>query len=395
MNKWDGRTDYRRLEEAKETAGRMMHMHYCENDVEGIVSLFAPDILWMGAGEDEYIVGREACVKAFAQMKGSIPRCNIWDEEYDAIQPSEGIYLVTGRMWIATDPSTRMYLKAHQRVSFVFQEEGDRLLCAHIHCSNPYQEMMEGERFPEKIGRQSFDYVEERMKILEEEMRQKNRQMEVIMSSIAGGLKISNDDDTYSYAFVSREAAALFGYTVDEFMEATGGTAVGNVYPPDLPGALADCEAAFKNGGLTYSTRYRVRCRDGSLKWIIDSGKKAQDADGRWMVNSIYLDITQSEENAQRLREQTELLASIYDTVPCGMEGTNMVVGTTPEGDHIIQRTIVDITQRKALQVQLEREQEMYRVSMEASAAVMFEYLMDEDVFISYEPRSGMGGLEE
>ena len=83
------------------------------------------------------------------------------------------------------------------------------------------------------------------MKILEEEMRQKNRQMEVIMSSIAGGLKISNDDDTYSYAFVSREAAALFGYTVDEFMEATGGTAVGNVYPPDLPGALADCEAAL------------------------------------------------------------------------------------------------------------------------------------------------------
>ena len=191
------------------------------------------------------------------------------------------------------------------------------------------------------------------------------------------------------------------------------------------------------------------------------------------MVNSIYLDITQSEENAQRLREQTELLASIYDTVPCGivrfshgrdgsyrlistnrtaillqgydsmeegladwhdgvlgnvlpqdqdllrscyamlkqpggrqdkeyrarwkdgsvhwMEGTNMVVGTTPEGDHIIQRTIVDITQRKALQIQLDREQEMYRVSMEASAAVMFEYLMDEDVFISYEPRSGMG----
>ena len=68
-----------------------------------------------------------------------------------------------------------------------------------------------------------------------------------------------------------------------------------------------------------------------------------------------------------------------------------MVVGTTPEGDHIIQRTMVDIIQRKALQVQLEREQEMYRVSMEASDAVMFEYLMDEDVFISYEPRPGMG----
>ena len=118
---------------------------------------------------------------------------------------------------------------------------------------------------------------------------------------------------------MSREAAGLFGYTVEEFMEATGGTAVGTVYPPDLEQALSDCAEAFKDGGLEYSTKYRVRCKDGSLKWIIDSGKKAQDADGNWMVNSLYLDITGSEEDAQRLREQTELLTSIYDTVPCGI----------------------------------------------------------------------------
>lgn len=463
------------MEQAKKLASRLMHMHYCENDVEGITSLFAPEFLWMGTGEDEYMTGRDACTAAFLQMKGGIPMCNIWDEEYDAIEPSPGVYVVTGRMWIATDPSTRMYLKVHQRVSFVFKDTDQGLRCAQIHCSNPYQEMLKGERFPEKIGRQSYEYVQERMEKLEEDMRQKNRQMEVIMSSIAGGLKISNDDDTYSFAYVSAEAAALFGYTVDEFMEVTGGTAVGNVYPPDLAGALADCAEAFKDGGLTYSTRYRVRCKDNSLKWVIDSGKKAQDASGKWMVNSIYLDVTQSEESAQRLREQTELLASIYDTVPCGiirfsrgkdgacrlisinrtaalllgyetidecthdwhagvlgsvlprdqemlrrcymelkkpgdrqdreyracwkdgsvhwMEGTNMVVGVTPEGDDIIQRTLVDITRRKQLQLQLEREQEMYRVSMEASAAVMFEYKMDEDVFISYEPRQDMGVL--
>lgn len=332
---------------------------------------------------------------------------------------------------------------------------------------------MEGELFQDKTGRQSYDYVQERLKALEEEKKQQNRQMEVIMSSIAGGLKISNDDDTYSFAFVSREAAALFGYTVEEFLEVTGGTAVGAVYPPDLHQALADCAEAFKDGGLTYSTKYRVRCKGGSLKWIIDSGKKAQDIDGNWMVNSLYLDITRSEEDAQRLREQTELLTSIYDTVPCGiirfikssngsyrlislnravvslmgydsieegmgdwkegmlgavveadrqylyntyyqlenigdrqdsefrvmwkdgsihwMEGTSMVVGTTPEGENILQRTVVDITPRKVLQQQMDREQEMYRVAMEASAAVMFEYTMDSDTFISYEPITGEG----
>ena len=114
---------------------------------------------------------------------------------------------------------------------------------------------------------------------------------------------------------------------------------LGNVLPQDQD-LLRSCYAMLKQPGDRQDKEYRARWKDGSVHW---------------------------------------------------MEGTNMVVGTTPEGDHIIQRTIVDITQRKALQVQLEREQEMYRVSMEASAAVMFEYLMDEDVFISYEPRSGMG----
>ncbi|MFR6327680.1 MAG: PAS domain-containing protein [Eisenbergiella sp.] len=150
-----------------------------------------------------------------------------------------------------------MYLKVHQRVTFVFQETEDGLKCSHIHCSNPYQEMVGGELFPEKIGRQSYDYVQERLLELEEQNTQQNRQMEVVMASIAGGLKISNDDDTYSYAYVSREAAALFGYTVEEFMEVTGGTAVGAVYPPDLEQALADCAEAFRDGGLSYSTRYR------------------------------------------------------------------------------------------------------------------------------------------
>ena len=306
-------------EDAKTLACRLMHMHYCEDDAEGVAAYFAPEFTWFGAGESQYVYGQKAAVDMFCQFKGAIPKCSIDKEEYDVIEPAEGIYIVTGRMWISTSQDVEMYLKVHQRVTFVFKDTENGLLCAHIHCSNPYQEMADDEMFPEKIGRQSYNYVQERLAELEEKTLQQNRQMEVVLSSIAGGLKISNDDDTYSFAYVSREAAGLFGYTQKEFMEATGGSAVGAVYPPDLEQALADCAEAFKNGGLSYSTRYRIKCKDGSLKWIIDSGKKAQDAEGRWMVNSLYLDITKAEEDAQRLREQTQLLASIYDTVSCGI----------------------------------------------------------------------------
>ena len=463
----------RRHEEAKALASRLMHMHYCDGDAGGVASFFAPQFTWLGAGEEQYLADRGAAAEMFRRFGGAIPRCDIRDEEYDVIEPAPGVYVVTGRMWITTAPGVKMYLKVHQRVTFVFQETPDGLRCAHIHCSNPYQEMVEEELFPEKIGRQSYDFVQERLAALEAQTVQQNRQMEVVMSSIAGGLKISRDDETYSFAFVSREAAALFGYTVEEFMEASGGSAVGAVYPPDLAHALADCAEAFRDGGLSYSTRYRVRCKDGSLKWIIDSGKKARDAEGNWMVNSLYLDVTQAEEDSQRLREQTALLTSIYDTVPCGiirfvrrkggacdlislnraalsllgygsmeeglrdwhggvlgsvleedrvmlrktylllhevgdrqdreyrarwrdgsvhwLEGTNMIVGRTEEGDAVIQRTMIDITPRRALQQQLEQEQEMYRVAMESSSDTLFEYLVDSDTFISYEPQHGQG----
>lgn len=230
-----------RLEQAKALASRLMHMHYCEGNAEGVAAFFAPQFTWLGAGEEQYVVGRDAAEELFHQFKDAIPKCEIWDEEYDVIEPVPGLYVVSGRMWVATAPEVKMCLKAHQRMTFVFQEADDGLLCSHIHCSNPYQELAGEELFPEKFGRQSYDYIQERLAELEERNTQQNRQLEVIMSSVAGGLKISNDDDTYSFAFVSDEAAALFGYTVAEFMDATGGTAVGAVYPPDLERVLGEC----------------------------------------------------------------------------------------------------------------------------------------------------------
>ena len=468
-------THSRRAEEAKALASRLMHMHYCDGNAEGVAAFFAPQFTWFGAGEEQYIAGQEAAAEMFRRFTGAVPPCEIQDEEYDVTEPVPGLYVVSGRMWISTAPGVEMYLKVHQRVTFVLQETDQGLRCCHIHCSNPYQEMVGEELFPEKIGRQSYDFVQERLSELEAQTIQQNRQLDVIMASIAGGLKISNDDDMYSFVFVSREAAALFGYTVEEFMAATGGTAVGAVYPPDLEQALSDCAEAFRDGGLTYSTRYRVRCKDGSLKWIIDSGKKARDAEGNWMVNSLYLDITRAEEDAQRLREQTQLLASIYATVPCGiirfirrrdgsydlislnqavlsllgyesreeglqdwhsgvlgsaleedqamlrqtyqllqnvgdredreyrarwrdgslhwLESSNMIVDVTPDGEAVIQRTLLDITPRKTLQRQLEQEQEMYRVAMESSSDTMFEYMPATDLFISYEPKGGGQGV--
>lgn len=467
-----------RIRRIREEVSRIMHLHYVENDIEGVIASFAPDFSWFGAGEEQYAAGYEEAVRFFRRFHNAIPQCHITGEEYNVIEAAPDMFVCSGRMWIETDTDARMLVKVHQRVTFVFRWEGDRPLCIHIHCSNPYMEMVEDELFPDKIGKQSYDYVQEHIHRLEEEMKQRNRQLAVIMASVPGGLKISMDDEMYSFAYVSEEAAALFGYTVEEFMEATGGTAVGTVYPPDLPKTLAGCAEAFKDGGLSYALKYRVRCKDGSLKWILDSGRKSKDENGNTLINSLYLDITRSEQDAQEILRQKKLLNSIFDTVSSGilrflkkdgvydltlinpaavrllgyeegevyerdwkegvadtvvdedrplikesyrrlhqagdsadieyrvrwqdgsihwMRGSNSIVSVS-EDSQVIQRIFYDVTESRALQEQLNREQEMYRLAMESSSDAMYEYTADNDTFVIYEPKrdeSGKNGVEK
>ena len=198
-----------------------MHLHYCQNDVDSVIATFGPVMSWLGAGEDQYAVGRDEVTSYFRRFRGAIAKCTISDEEYDVMEAAPDLFVCTGRMWIATDPSSEMYLKVHQRVTFVYRWDPDMPQCLHIHCSNPYMELVGDEQFPDRIGRQSYEYVQESLRRLKEEMAQKNRQMEIVMSSISGGLAICKADEPYTYLYVSREAAALFGYTPEEFLEAS------------------------------------------------------------------------------------------------------------------------------------------------------------------------------
>ena len=221
------------IEAVKQLASTILHKHYCENDVEFVIRTFAPDITWIGAGDGQHLDSYDEIVDFFRKCKGAIPPCRIWGEEYHVTLLTQNLYLCDGEAWIATDEKENMLIKVRQRVSFLFRWTGGKLECVHIHCSNPYQEMAEGELFPDKVGKTTYEYVQEKI--------QDVKNVEIVLNAISGGLKISRDDATYSYAYVSDELCAMFGYTKEEFFKATDGSAVGAVFPPDLPRALPRC----------------------------------------------------------------------------------------------------------------------------------------------------------
>ena len=142
----------------------MIHKHYCENDVESLISLFDPSISWFGTAEQEYAVGADVVAGIFRQFAGQIPRCNITDEQYHVVELGPDIYLCSGRMWITTDPSTNIFLRVHQRVTMVFRFTDGAARCCHIHISNPYSEMTEDDvGFPKNMAQQSYEYLQEQV----------------------------------------------------------------------------------------------------------------------------------------------------------------------------------------------------------------------------------------
>ena len=144
----------------REITSRILHKHYCENNVEAIVSTFSDTFSWIGAAEHEYAVGGDRVRGIFRQFAGKVPKCNISDEHYDVLELAEDIYLCSGMFYVATDPGTGIFLRVHQRITILFRWEGESPRCCHIHISNPYSDMVSGDvGFPTRMARQSYEYL--------------------------------------------------------------------------------------------------------------------------------------------------------------------------------------------------------------------------------------------
>ena len=298
---------------APQLTAEIMRAHYCEHDLDKILPLFHETLTWIGAGEDQICYDYETIKDFFLRTyaEKAVPDCIITDEDYRLVSWDEHSCLVAGRCWIATKPETGYVLRAHQRVTFSYKLVDGELKITLIHISNPYADMREGEDFPAQIGRQSYEYLQ---RLLVE----KSRQIALLNSTVSSGLKANWDDECYSLFYVNEGLCRMLGYTEEELMAKCRGRMTELVYPPDLPQALADCERCFANS-LTYSTEYRMQRKDGKLIWVWDTGSKSKNEEGKTVINSVIVDITERRHTNDTIRRQKAFFQSLYDTTLCAL----------------------------------------------------------------------------
>ena len=134
------------------------------------------------------------------------------------------------------------------------------------------------------LGFRSVDEIVKKERFYQNALQAANQslkqQLDMITFALPGGVKISNDDETYSFKYVSEQFAHMLGYdTPEELMEASGGTIVGLAHPDDLEHGIADALEQYTRADH-YEITYRMKCKDGSWKYIEDRGHKFRNAEG-------------------------------------------------------------------------------------------------------------------
>ncbi|MCQ2538438.1 MAG: PAS domain-containing protein [Lachnospiraceae bacterium] len=130
--------------------------------------------------------------------------------------------------------------------------------------------------------------------VWEREKLDMNARLDAVLGGVNGGLKISRNELHYPYAYISESVARIQGYTPEELMEVSGGTAVGNGKPSDIKAIAGEMMHQFKETN-SYSAKYRVRHKDGHWIWIQDYGKRVIAHDGQEYVYSLIQNVDEQE----------------------------------------------------------------------------------------------------
>lgn len=307
------------MREVEEYAKLIMKRYFEEMDVEFLISTFADDIIWMGAGEYQRAEGKEAVAKFFREGREDLIPCNQSELTYIARSLGADYYLCEGQSLLETKPGTKGYIKTVQRITFIFHRTQQRLETVHIHNSAPFQEIGREELFPAHTAQELYEK-------LQGELIQKDRQIELMLSQLPGGMQICRNNDSFETLWMSDSLLGLLGYASErEYIEKTGNCSKGFIFSDDYEDLLKSVEESFRKGD-SYVAEYRIVRNETELLWVQDMGKRMTGLDGEDTIYCFISDITQRKEQemavqkaAAENKRQADFLMQLYNTLPCGI----------------------------------------------------------------------------
>lgn len=127
---------------------------------------------------------------------------------------------------------------------------------------------------------------------MEASLRHSEEQHRTLISNIPGVTFRRAGGGIWQPLFLSKPVETLTGWPAEALLSQPQ-RMEGLVLPQDIPG-LTEAVYSAIDAGVAYSHEYRLRHRDGSVRWVRESGRGVYDEDGqlRW-IDGVLIDHTE------------------------------------------------------------------------------------------------------
>ncbi|SCJ35887.1 Bacteriophytochrome cph2 [Anaerotruncus sp. 2789STDY5834896] len=126
------------------------------------------------------------------------------------------------------------------------------------------------------------------------------QELQAIAQGDLGGVFSAQLDAGFTVQYANDHYFAIHGYTRQQMHDELGDRAALLVCPEDMPRLSRQIEEVIAAGGGRVSSEYRVRCRDGSVRWLHVSAAVSHDPTAS-KISGLVIDITTEKEVQQQL----------------------------------------------------------------------------------------------
>ncbi|MEC4768660.1 EAL domain-containing protein [Halomonas sp. CUBES01] len=177
-----------------------------------------------------------------------------------------------------------------------------------------------------ELGRQQ---AEAALKASEVVARESERRLDTLLNHLPGMAYRCLNDDHWTMELVSQGAYQLTGYHPDELVDNHRTSFAELIHAEDAESVLEETQAAIDNK-RPYQVTYRLRHRDGQLRWMWEQGQAVFDDAGEVLcLEGFITDVTESQE-AQRVQQAVMQVASTV-TSHVGDDYFQQLIGTLVE----------------------------------------------------------------
>ena len=126
-----------------------------------------------------------------------------------------------------------------------------------------------------------------------------------LLDDLPGAVYQCLNDEAFTLLEFNQGFRELFGFSREEISRRFQNSFLEMIHPEDRAAVRRDTAGQLRGGGRV-TLHYRVLCRDGGCKWVMDNAQLIRDGQGRERIMCVLMDETENRNDREDLRLSLE-----------------------------------------------------------------------------------------